>query len=177
MATRKKAAKKAVFDEKKFWTWLRSGLRSMSRRYPPIYEALAAAKRPYTGDNKKQKVCYECAKCGTLESAKNVAVDHTIDCGKLASWEDVQGFMARLFCGKDGLAVLCHTCHDVKTYQSKYNVSEAEAIIAKEAAKIMKLSKEKILAYLQQAGYDVSTLTNVAKRKEAVINHLKRNTK
>jgi hypothetical protein len=168
MATRKKPAKKAVFDEKKFWTWLRSGLRSMSRRYPPIYEALAAAKRPYSGPNKKQKVCYECAKCGTLESAKNVAVDHTIDCGKLASWEDVQGFMARLFCGKEGLAVLCHVCHDVKTYQSKYNVSEADAIVAKEVARIMKLPKEKILAIAQKAGYNVSTLTNAAKRKDAI---------
>lgn len=169
----KKPTKKAAFDEKKFWTWLRSGLRSMSRRYPPIYSALAAAKRPYNGPNKKQKVCYECAKCGVLESAKNVAVDHRVDCGKLASWEDVQGFMARLFCGDDGLDVLCHSCHDVKTYMSKYNVSEADAIIAKEAARIMKLPKEKILEYLQQAGYNVATLTNVAKRKEAVISTLK----
>lgn len=168
MAAKKKTAKKAIFDEKKFWTWLRSGLRSMSRRYPPIYEALAAAKRPYTGHNKKQKVCYECAKCGVLESAKNVAVDHRIDCGKLASWEDVQGFMARLFCEKDGLDVLCHQCHDVKTYMTKYNVSEADAIAAKEVARIMKLPKEKILAMCQKAGYNVSTLTNAAKRKTAI---------
>ena len=168
MATRKKSAKKAVFDEKKFWTWLRSGLRSMSRRYPPIYEALAAAKRPYVGPNTKQKVCYECAKCKSLESAKNVAVDHRIDCGSLASWEDVQGFMQRLFCEKGGLDVLCHQCHDLKTYMTKYNVSEADAIIAKEVARLMKLPKEKILAMCQEAGYNKPALTNAAKRKEAI---------
>lgn len=173
MATRKKAAKKAVFDEKKFWTWLRSGLRSMSRRYPPIYEALAAAKRPYTGDNKKQKVCYECAKCKSLESAKNVAVDHRIDCGKLTSWEDVQGFMQRLFCEKGGLDVLCHSCHDVKTYMTRYNVSEEEAILAKRVAETMKLPKEKILAMCHKAGYNASQLSNADKRRKAVSEILK----
>ena len=133
-----------------FFTWLRSGLRKMSQRHAPIYEALAAAKRPYVGSNPRQKVCYECAKCKSLVSAKECAVDHRIDCGTLKSWEDVQGFMERLFCSKDGLDVLCHECHDIKTYMAKHGVTEQEAIVAKEVINILKTeSKEDVINFIE----------------------------
>ena len=41
------------------FVWLRSGLRRLSRRYPPIYEALAAAEVPYVGENKRKKWLYQ----------------------------------------------------------------------------------------------------------------------
>ena len=132
-----------------FFVWLRSQLRSISRKHPPIYEALAAAKRPYVGDNPRQKICYECAKCLNTFNAKEIAVDHRIDCGTLTCWEDVQGFMERLFCGKEGLDVLCHTCHDVKSYMSKHNVSEKEAILLKEVIRVFKEeSKDDIIQFI-----------------------------
>ena len=37
------------------YTWLRSQLRRISRRWPPVYKALVNAKVPYTGDNKRKK--------------------------------------------------------------------------------------------------------------------------
>jgi hypothetical protein len=137
-----------------FFVWLRSSLRKISQRHPPIYAALAAAKRPYVGDNPRQKICYECAKCKGLFSAKQVAVDHVVEAGKLQGWEDVQGFMQRLFCDESGLAVLCHDCHSIKTYMFKNSVTEEEAIIQKEVINILKTeSKEDVVNFIEMWGW------------------------
>src|SRR5689334_11990647 len=61
-----------------FYTWLRSGLRKLSRRWSAIYEALDKAKVPYKGDNKRRKWSYVCAECDMLFESKQVAVDHKI---------------------------------------------------------------------------------------------------
>ena len=144
-----------------FFTWLRSSLRKISQRHPPIYAALAAAKRPYTGDNPRQRVCFECAKCKGLFSSKQVAVDHRTDCGSLKSWDDVQGFMERLFCGEEGLDVLCHNCHDIKTYMAKHGVPEREAVVAKEVINILKTeSKEDVINFIEMWNFNGNYLTN-----------------
>lgn len=152
-----------------FFTWLRSGLRSMSRRYPAIYEALARAKRPYKGLNKHQRYEYECAACGGYFSGKQVAVDHRIDCGALKSWDDVLGFMQRLFCATDVLDVLCHPCHDLKTYSTKHGVSIKEAMICKAAIAFVKANTpEQVVAYLLKMGYTKEKTSNANKRKLAL---------
>lgn len=149
-----------------FFVWLRSSLRKISQRHPPIYAALAAAKRPYTGDNPRQRVCYECAKCHGLFSAKQVAVDHRVECGALQSWDDVQGFMERLFCGEEGLDVLCDDCHSIKTYMAKHNVSEEDAIIAKYVIEILKTeSKEDIINFIEMFDWENKYLTNNEKER------------
>lgn len=170
MASKKKVKKKAApFDDKKFFTWLRSGLRSMSRRYPPIFEALAAAKEAYKGDNVRQKFCYRCACCNGLFSAKEVSVDHRVDCGSLQSWKDVQSFMERLFCKKEGLDVLCNSCHDIKTYSTKYGVSLEEAALQKSVINLIKSKTPKqLLAFLQEYGYNGCNVSNSVKRKALV---------
>ena len=156
-----------------FFVWLRSGLRSMSRRYPAIYESLARAKRPYKGPgpNKRQKVCYECAVCGGLFSGSEVAVDHRIDCGALKSWGDVQGFMERLFCSTEGLDVLCHADHDAKTYATKHNVSLEEAKIQKKILAFIKARTiTQLKAYLTKHGFkDVSNSTQRRAAVEEII--------
>lgn len=166
--------KAAPFDERRFFTWLRSGLRSMSRRYPPIYEALAAAKEPYVGDNVRQKFAYRCAACDGVFPAKMVAVDHRVDCGSLTSWQDVVGFMERLFCKKEGLDILCHSCHDCKTYQTKYNVTREEAVLQKATIALIKEKTPKqLLAYLKENGYGGASVSNSEKRKQLVYEILK----
>lgn len=162
-----KPTKKPPFDEKKFFTWLRSGLRNMSRRFPSIYEALADAKEPYVGENPRQRFAYRCAACDGLFAAKGVAVDHRIDCGSLASWQDVQGFIQRLFCTKEGLDILCHTCHDAKTYSAKHNVSLEEAKVAKAVLAFLKdNTTKKVVAYLNQMDYNDTS--NLDKRRKAL---------
>lgn len=166
----KKAKKKAEpFTEKKLLTWLRSAMRSASRRFPPLYEALAAAKEPYYGDNARQKFCYRCADCQLTFSGKEVSIDHIIDCGSLQSWADVQGFMQRLFCTSSGLQVLCSQCHDVKTLMAKSGLTKDEAILRKRVIKLIKdKSAKELLAYLQDKGYSGIAVSNAAKREKIV---------
>lgn len=171
MQDRQNKAKKPSepMTERQLLTWLRSAMRKASRRYPPIYEALDAAKEPYVGPNPRQKICYRCADCQETFTAKQVAVDHIVDCGSLTSWDDIQGFMQRLFCTAEGLQVLCDGCHDVKTYMTKYGVTKEEAILVKEIIKIEKsFSKEALVEELLERGYTKQECSNAEKRKECV---------
>lgn len=107
------------WTEARFFGFLRSALRRASSRWPPKYQCLANAKRPYKGPNKRQKFEYKCAKCKKWYPAKEVSVDHIIPVGTLKCWEDLPGFCERLFIGIDGLQVLCDTDHHTKTQEEK----------------------------------------------------------
>lgn len=48
---------------------------------------------------------------------KETEVDHIVPAGSLRSFEDLPGFVERLFCSKDGLRLLCKTCHKGVTAQ------------------------------------------------------------
>lgn len=101
----------------KFFQFLRSGLRAKWSRWPPKYAALAAAKREYKGDNKRQKYEYKCAKCRRYHPQKDVSVDHIEPVGSLKSFDDLPSFCQRLFVGVDKLQVLCRKHHLEKSAQ------------------------------------------------------------
>ncbi len=116
----------------KFFGFIRSGLREKFNRYPVKYEALKAACSDVetgevfktgqrAGQNKTVKM-YECAECKQLFRQKSVQVDHKEPAGSLKSFKDLTGFAERLFCGVEGLQILCSPCHDIKTYREKQNV-------------------------------------------------------
>lgn len=137
-------------EDKKFWQFLRSGLRRLSQRYPPLYEALAAAKRPYNGPNKRQKVCYECAECKGLFATKEVAVDHIKPCGSLSCKDDVANFIETLFCERENLQVLCSTCHSLKSIMDKHSCTKEEAIIIQKVAAFNKMKATQQIKVLTQ---------------------------
>ena len=95
-----------------FFSMIRSALRNKSRWYLSISVAKNRAKYPYIGTNKKRKWMYKCEKCFQLYDAKSINVHHSIECGSLNSFEDLPGFVERLFCNSDKLIVLCNDCHD-----------------------------------------------------------------
>ena len=103
----------------KFWAFMRSGLRSKWSRWPPKWEVLQAASRPYKGPDKRKKKEYQCASCKDWFSQKDVSVDHIIPAGALSSWEDLADFCRRLFVGVQKLQVLCSTCHNKKSIQDR----------------------------------------------------------
>ena len=108
-----------AWSSAQYWSFLRSGLRSKHQRYPPRYAVLDAAKRPSESDNKRLKWEFQCNECKLWHQQKNVSVDHIIPCGSLKSYEDLPGFVQRLFVGVAGLQVLCKKCHDAKTLKDK----------------------------------------------------------
>lgn len=103
----------------RFWSFIRSTVRSGSSKWPPKYEVLKAARRPYKGKDKRTKWEFRCNCCGKYYKAKQVSVDHIIPCGALNSFEDVAGFMERLFVGPEGMQVLCSECHGEKTRKER----------------------------------------------------------
>lgn len=108
-----------AWTEAKFFGFLRSSLRTASSKWPPKYETVAAARRAYSGPDKRQKWEYKCAHCGQWHKQKDVQVDHIIPVGSLKTYEDLPGFVERLFCSVDGYQVLCSTCHQIKTNKEK----------------------------------------------------------
>ena len=93
-------------------------LRSGTRRYPPKWETLKDA---YVGIRLNEKTNregkhYLCALCEGEFPAKEVEVDHiepVIPSKGFTSWDD---YIARLFCDKSNLQVVCKGCHKIKSY-------------------------------------------------------------
>lgn len=104
-----------AWTEAKYWSFLRSALRSAASKWPPKWEVLKKAKRPYVGPDKRTKWEYLCNTCQQWKKQKEISVDHTVPAGSLGKYEDVVGFIQRLFVGEDGLQVLCSVCHGIKT--------------------------------------------------------------
>ena len=109
-----------MWTEASFWSFIRSGLRRMSGRWPPLVRlALVAARRPYVGTNKLQKWVYQCRQCQQWFKRTQVEVDHIEPCGQLKSFADMSGFAERLFCECAGLRVVCNNCHLLITNAEK----------------------------------------------------------
>lgn len=107
------------WSEAKFWAFVRSGLRAKWTRWPPKYQVVAAAKRKYEGENKRQKFEYQCAECQGWFPQKQVSVDHKIPVGTLKCLEDLPAFVEKLFVGADKLQLLCDGCHQIKTNKER----------------------------------------------------------
>ena len=109
-------AKYPEWTQAKFWSFVRSALRSAWSRYPPKYNVLANAKRNYKGPNKQQKYEFQCAECKEWFKAKEVSVDHITPAGTLRTYEDLPSLVEKLFVSEAELQVLCTKgCHAKKT--------------------------------------------------------------
>lgn len=110
-----------TMTEAAFWSWIRSALRQKSRWWKPISQAKILARRAYKGPNKRRKWEYKCAECLQYFPDKEINVDHITPAGTLKHYNDLPGFVERLFCEVDGLQVMCTKCHDKKTAEERKN--------------------------------------------------------
>lgn len=99
----------------RYWSFISSGLRLMWMKYPVKHEALKAARRPFTGKDKRTKWEYSCGKCKKWFKGKDIQVDHINPVGSLRGYEDLPRAVENLFCELDNLQVLCKGCHSTKT--------------------------------------------------------------
>ena len=107
----------AEWTEAAFWGFIRSGLRQLSRRWPPLARhALNEARRKSQSENKRLKWEFLCDHCGDWLPRKRVQVDHIEPCGSLKSFADLSTFSERLFCEASGLRVLCVECHQKRKH-------------------------------------------------------------
>lgn len=103
----------------RFYGFLRSSLRSASSRWPPKFQCLNDATRPYVGPDKRRKKERQCAICKGWFPTTQTAADHIVPCGQLSSWEDVVPFVQKLFVGPEGFQCLCTECHLQKTLKER----------------------------------------------------------
>ena len=109
------------WTDARFNSFIKSLLRAGSKRWAPISDTLKEART--------RRGFYRCNGCGeevpaTLKVGarriKNVVVDHIdpiIDPNEgFVSWDQT---IERMFCEKEGLQVLCHACHEIKTKQER----------------------------------------------------------
>lgn len=131
MAIKKKTVKKSrvekpfnskTMSKAAFFSSIRSALRQKSRWWKPLAEAKTLARRPFRGVGKRQKWEYQCKHCKEWFAEKEIAVDHIEEAGSLKDFDDLPGFVKRLFCEVDGLQILCNkrsdgkeSCHTIKT--------------------------------------------------------------
>ena len=112
----------------RFNSFVKGGLRGISRRWPPKYTTLAdacvgKAINPKSGRQAKH---YKCAGCLGAYPAKEVQVDHinpVIDPVEgFTTWDDV---INNMFCEAENLQVLCTACHKIKTAGERQRKSNA----------------------------------------------------
>lgn len=89
---------------------LRRGFsRCWSRRF-----VLEAAKAVYLEGNRR-RVHFRCACCSMMYDRKEVQVDHIIPVIAMAGFDNFDAIIARMYCGPEGLQVLCKSCHKLKS--------------------------------------------------------------
>ena len=99
------------WTEAQFWGFVRSNLRLMARKWPPIRDAKKAARRPYRGPNPRQKWEIQCCHCQRWFLDRETEVDHVEPAGSCRSFEQAAEFLRRLLVESPALRVLCRQCH------------------------------------------------------------------
>lgn len=106
------------WTEARYRSFVTSTLRAGSRKWPPKYETLNAAKTEKKINKATGRLAqhYLCAMCEQEYTQKDVQVDHikpVIDPKKgFVSWDT---YIDRMFCEGKNLQVLCKVCHAEKT--------------------------------------------------------------
>lgn len=95
-----------------------SVLRSGTRRYPPKYECLNAAKTEKKKNKKTGRLAqhYLCAMCKEEFPLTQVEVDHikpVVD--PIKGFKDWNTYIKRLYCKIENFQVLCVPCHKEKS--------------------------------------------------------------
>lgn len=108
----------SAWTEARLKNFIISGLRSLTRRYPPKNEVRKEAFTEKRINTKTKRLAshYACAKCKKDFPAKETQVDHIIpvvDPGQ--GFVDWNTYIPRMFCPKENLQLLCTKCHDIKT--------------------------------------------------------------
>ena len=153
-----------------FDAWVRGHLRRGWSRYPLKNAKLKNARlRAPIGRFDKTIWAIECEMCGELFPQNQIQVDHIVEAGSLRGEGGLDGFIERLFPPQEGMALLCHPCHTVKTLANKRGISIEEAKIEKEVIKIMKYPASAQVAWLKEKGVtDEEATKNTKTRTEAV---------
>lgn len=100
-----------TMTESQFKAWVIRQLRFAHRKWRPARLAEIAARRILPVKIGNQKYEYRCAWCLNWFKRSAVELDHVEACGGVPAWEELPGFVLRLFVEVDGYRMLCLDCH------------------------------------------------------------------
>lgn len=107
------------WTEARFWGFIRSALRQASSKYPVKYQVLQNNRRVYKGPDKRTKWEHKCNSCKQWFKQKDIQVDHIVEAGRLSTYDDLPGFVERLFPSLSGYQKLCKPCHSKKSKETR----------------------------------------------------------
>ena len=107
------------WTQSRYNSFVKSALRSASVKWPPRYTVLneafvERAINPATGRLAK---LYRCHNCEGLFPQSSVEVNHIEAVIPVTGFDSWDGVVARMFCEKDGLEVVCKACHKLITQE------------------------------------------------------------
>ena len=138
------------WTEAAFMGFIRSNLRRMSQRWPPLVRlALLRQRRKSQSANKRLKWEFQCEHCQGWFKRDDVAVDHIVECGALKTLDDLPRFVGRLLCETDKLRVLCDGCHTLRHGKT----TESPAV---EQSPAKKSRKARTTNYESDSDYDLT---------------------
>ncbi len=155
----------------RYFSFIRSGLRSLTMKYPAKQKYLHQACRPAPAGSRFKYVT-DCEICGILVGKSHVEVDHIQAAGSLKSYEDLPGFVERLLCSHENFQCLCSDCHSVKTVADRKGISFEDAKVEKMVIAFSKkaVNAQKTMLTIHDIPEDVQN--NQANRTNAYRNHL-----
>ena len=92
-------------------------LRSGSRRWPPKYQTLNAAKTEKKINKATGRLAqhYKCNGCKKEFTSKDIQIDHIVPVTSAEGFTTWDNYIERLFCDESNLQALCLTCHKIKS--------------------------------------------------------------
>ena len=142
----------------------------MWSRYPPKLEwkrKQMSTTKPegYTGKGKSFGKCHY---CNQTFVASHLEVDHVEQAGTCNSWETFRQFTENLLDVNDNWVLACKPCHKIKSYAERTGMDFEDALLEKRVIEFAKKSKEEVLDFCKDFGYNPSSLRNAAQRREAL---------
>jgi len=131
----------------KFMSFVRGGIRkSLWQRHPVKLDFIKNNRKRIKNPNPKGKVAMvwggECYLCGNDFVQKDLQVDHLKGNYSLKTMDDLQSFVeAMLFVAEDDLALVCHSCHKIKSHAERKGITFEEARVEKVIIEMMKDKK------------------------------------
>lgn len=126
------------------------------------------------GTRRRFKIRCEC--CGKWFKTSDICIDHKVGEHSLKSIEDFDSFYDSIInVGFKDLQRLCTTCHEVKTAQERYNLSEEEARVFKKVtaweSEYVKADDQK--KFLKAKGFTTEDVKNKENRRLSALEYFK----
>lgn len=107
------------WTESRYWSFIRSALRRVHIKWPPAQNCMRNGRRAVVG--KRHKWEHKCEECKQWTPQPKIEKDHRVPVGSLKCYEDLPGFVERLFVSEDGYRKICISCHQRITNEERKN--------------------------------------------------------